>query len=100
MTEYGGSSPEQWPEQAGVGFAVSAESIDGWVRVRRDVETGLVSVRLTRGSLRRRTEREVAEQIRSALLAAARAYTQAHHEERRRRYGELPDEILTWGRTQ
>jgi hypothetical protein len=56
-------------------------------------------VRLKPGSLRGRTEEQVAAEIRSGLLAAARAYTQRHRDELRRRYGELPEEIRTWGRT-
>jgi hypothetical protein len=81
------------------GFAVSATSANGWVTVRRDAHRGEVEVRVKPGSLRGRTEEQVAAEIRSGLLAAARAYTQRHRDELRRRYGELPEEIRTWGRT-
>lgn len=90
---------EQWRDQAGAGFAVSAQSHDGWVQVRRDVDTGEVSVRFAPGALSGRTERAVAEQIRSALLAAAHQYGRTFREAWRREHGELPNEIRAWAST-
>lgn len=80
------------------GFAVAAESTHGWVTVERDGDSGVVTVRLRPGSLRGRTEDEVAQEIRSGLLTAARAYTARYRDERRREYGALPEEIVEWGR--
>ncbi|WP_412740703.1 hypothetical protein [Krasilnikovia sp. MM14-A1259] len=79
------------------GFGVSAESSDGSVRFARDGRTGEITVRIRRGALRGRSEHEVAERIRSALVAASRAYTTQHREQMRRTQGDLPAELVAWG---
>jgi hypothetical protein len=89
-------------EQAGVepgGFGIRAHSDNGWITVVRDPHTGEVEVRLRQGSLRDRSETDVAAEIRSALIAAARAYTDRFREQNRAVYGEIPQELLEWART-
>ena len=80
------------------GYGIRAWSSNGWISVERDRHTGEVEVRLRQGSLRNRSEGEVAAEIRSALVAAATEYTDRYRAENRARYGETPEFLRTWAR--
>ncbi|GAA2617442.1 hypothetical protein [Paractinoplanes durhamensis] len=90
--------PELPTEPEPGGYGIRAYSTNSWISVVRDPHSGEIDVRLRQGSLSNRDEREVAAEIRSALIAAAREYTDRRRAENEARYGETPEYLRAWAR--